>query len=271
VWSNSIWRRNEQPTGICGPFGEALDLADGGLGPAGAAEDHHRTLGAGEAFCQLLHLGVAGAGGRYRIGQDLGGRVLDHFAQHVLGERQHHRAGTAGHGHREGAVDEFGDTGRVVDLGHPLGEFGEGAAVFDFLKGLAFAGVALDLADEQDHRDRILARDVQACGGVGGAGAAGDEADAGLAGEPSPGVRHHRRSAFLTADGDADAGIHQRVEDGEITFARHAEQALDAIGLEGIDYQLAAGFHVRGPLDLMVSSSARTSSVCSPSRGLGRS
>ena len=48
----------------------------------------------------------------------------------------------------------------IVDLADPFCELGKGAAVFDFLEGFAFLHVAADLADEQDHRDRILLGDV---------------------------------------------------------------------------------------------------------------
>ena len=79
-------------------------------------------------------------------------------------------------------------------------------------------------------------------------------------------VGHHRRAAFLAADDGADRRIVQRVEHGEIGFAGHAKDALDAVGLERLDDQLSAGFH-----DRCFSSSARISAVCSPSRGEGRS
>jgi hypothetical protein len=160
----------------------------------------------------------------------------------------------------EGAGDEFGDAGGIVDLAHPFGEFGEGAAELDLLEGLALAGVALDLADEQDHRDRILPGDVQAGGGVGGAGAAGDHADAGLAGEPAPGVGHHRGAAFLAADDDLDVAVIERVEHGEETLAGHAGEALDAVRLQCLDDQFSAGsFHVGFFLSHSASSASTSS------------
>ena len=115
--------------------------------------------------------------------------------------------------------------------------------------------------------DGILHGDVDAGRGVGGAGAARDEADAGLAGQPAVAIGHHRGAAFLPADDGADAvRIVQRVEHGQIGFARHAIDAVDAVGLERFDDQLSAGFHLAD-----FSSSARISAVCSPRRGEGRS
>ncbi len=86
----------------------------------------------------------------------LGAGRLDFVAQHILRQRQHDGAGAAGGCDRKGAGDELGNAGGIVDLTHPFGEFGEGAAEFDFLEGLALAGFALHLTDEEDHRDRIL-------------------------------------------------------------------------------------------------------------------
>ncbi len=47
---------------------------------------------------------------------------------------------------------------------------------------IAVAVAARDLADEQDHRRRILPRDMHPGGGVAGPRAAGDERHAGAAG-----------------------------------------------------------------------------------------
>ena len=246
-------------------FGRTLEAGDGVFVPAGAAEDDEGPLGLGQQLLELLHLVLAGAGLDRREGQGVG--RLGKAGQHVFRQRDDDRAGAAGGGDRKGAGDEFGNARGIVDLDHPFGDVAEEALVVDFLEGLALAGVAGDLADEQDHRNGILHGDVDAGRGVGGAGAARDEADAGLAGEPALAVGHHRGAAFLAADDGADlVGIVKRVEHGEIGFAGHAEDAVDAVGLQRLDDQLAAGFH-----GLCFSSSARISAVCSPSRGEGRS
>ena len=77
-----------------------------------------------------------------------------------------------------GAGDIFGDARRVVDPRGPFGDRAEERREIDFLEPLAVAHRAVDVADEQDHRLRILERDVDADAGVGRAGAAGDEAHA---------------------------------------------------------------------------------------------
>ncbi|MEY9563646.1 hypothetical protein ABIA26_005988 [Sinorhizobium fredii] len=171
------------------------------------------------------------------------GRRFGALGEHVFGQRQHNRSGTAGGRHGEGAGDEFGDARRIVDLAHPFCDLGEGAAIFDLLEGLAFAGVALHLADEKDHRDRILAGDVEPGRGIGGAGAARHHANARLSGQPAPGVRHHRRTALLAADDDVDVGVVERIQYGQIAFARHAGDALHTVRDQRLDHQLPTRFH----------------------------
>ena len=163
-------------------------------------------------------------------------------------------------------VTSSGNARGVVDLHHPFGHVAEEALVIDFLKGLALAGVGSHLANEQDKRRRILHGDVDTRRSVGCTGTAGDEADARPAGQPSVAIRHHRGATFLAADDGADAArIMQRVEHREVGLARHAIDAVDAVGFKRFDNQFSAGFH-----SPCFSNSARISAVCSPRRGEGR-
>ena len=99
---------------------------------------------------------------------------------------------------------------------------------------------ALDLADEQDHRDRIVLGDMDAVGRVGRAGPARDEAD-------SRAVRSAARSAIAIIAAPAswrqtvtvDGGVVQRVERGEVGFAGHAVDVLDALRDELVDQKLS--------------------------------
>ena len=164
-----------------------------------------------------------------------------HRHQHVLGQRQHHRAGAAAGGDLEGARDVFGDAVGAVDLRDPLGHLAVHAAVVDLLERLAVHEVEADLADEQDHRRRVLVGGVHADRGVGGARAARDEADARPARHLAVGFGHERGAAFLAVDDEADARVVQRVEHVEVALARHAEGGVDAVDLECVDQDLAAG------------------------------
>ena len=202
-------------------LGEALEARDRLRVPARAAEDRDRRLRRPEPLLQVDGLQQGGVGLRDLIGLRIGD--LGEVGQHVLGQRDHHRAGPAGGGDMEGAADDLGDARGVVDLGRPFRHRAEDGAVVEFLERLALAHAALDLADEQDQRRRILIGDMDAGRGVGGAGPARDEADAGLAGQLAGGLGHHAGAALGPADRDLQLGVVQRVEHGEIALARHAE------------------------------------------------
>ena len=94
-------------------------------------------------------------------------------AQHILGQRQHDRARPAGSRDLKGLVDQLGDALGNVDLRHPFGERREHLAEIDLLEGLAVDLMARDLADQHDHRRRILKGGMDADRGVAGPGPAG--------------------------------------------------------------------------------------------------
>ncbi|MND46572.1 hypothetical protein D3C80_374480 [compost metagenome] len=143
----------------------------------------------------------------------------------------------------EGLAEQFRNAPGVVDLHHPLGQRCVHGAEVDFLEGFAVALVASHLADEEDHRRRVLEGRVHTHRGVGGARPAGHEADAGLAGQLAVGLGHVGGAAFLPADDQVDgfAGVVQGIEDGEVAFTGNAEGALDTVDAQGIDQDLAAG------------------------------
>ena len=117
----------------------------------------------------------------------------------------------------------------------------EGGEV-DFLEALAVAHRAVDVADEQDHRLRILERDVDADAGVGRAGPAGDEAHARAARSSPVGAGHERRAAFLAAgDGLDRRAVAQRVEHRQEAFAGHGEDPVAALFDQAIDEQAGGG------------------------------
>ena len=101
--------------------------------------------------------------------------------QDVLGQGDDDRAHPALLGRGEGAFDDLDGALGALELGRPFGQAAEDLAVVDLLEGAAAAVGQGDLADEQDHRRRVLMRRVHADGGVGRARSARDHADAGLA------------------------------------------------------------------------------------------
>ena len=157
------------------------------------------------------------------------------------GKRQHDRARPAGGRDLKGLVDQLGDALGHVDLRHPFGERREHLAEIDLLKGFAVDLVARDLADQHDHRRRILKRGVDADRGVAGAGPARHQQHPRLAGELAVGLGHERGAAFLAAGHETDLGrIEQRVEHFEIALAGDAERHVDAMRAQRGDDELAA-------------------------------
>ena len=221
---------------------KAADAVAGRLRPAAAAEQHDRRAGAGEHLRKFCHLGVAGRGldqrERRRVGH---GDALD---QHVLGDADHDRPRPAVRRGVESARHDLRHARRVVDFGRPFGHRAEIGAVVDLLEGLALAHLARHLADEHDERRRILARDVDAWRGIGGARPARDEADAGLAGHFSDRLRHHAGAALLAADRDGEIGVVERVEHRQIALARHAEDVAHAVDVQLVDQNFGGGAHI---------------------------
>jgi hypothetical protein len=220
-------------------FGEGLQVGASLGRPGAAAQQHDRVLRLRQHRAQRGDLRRRGRSLHWLVAAGVG--YLGAGGQHVLGQRQHHRAGAAAGRHLEGAGKVFGDALGAVDLCHPLGHLAVHAAIVDFLECLAVDEVVADLADEQDHRRRILVGRVHADRGIGRARAAGDETDAGAAGELAIGFGHERGAAFLAVDDEPDRRIVQRVEHVEVAFARHAEGDVDAVDVERIDQDLAAG------------------------------
>jgi len=238
-WSagNSICRRNETATGRSKRSAKAWKSAIA----SGLQREPPRIairLGHGEALGEIGHLRRGGV----LLGDLIGLGVGDirEVGQHVLGQRDHDRAGAAGGRDMEGAADDLGDARGIVDLGRPFRHRAKDGAVVELLEGLALAHAAVDLTNEEDQRGRVLIGDVDAGRGIGGAGAARHETDAGLAGELAGGFRHHAGAAFGAADGDLHRGVVQRVEHGEIALARHAEGVGGAVDQKLVDEDLPA-------------------------------
>src|SRR3546814_1186113 len=81
----------------------------------------------------------------------------------------------------------------------PFGDGREHRLEIDFLKRLAIARCTIDIADEQDHRPRILPRDMHPDRGVGGARPARRKRDPWPPPHRPVGARHEADSAFLPA------------------------------------------------------------------------
>ena len=220
--------------------GEGREEMRRGRVPARAADDRD---GVGRILQEAeQRLDRAGAG--RLVDRRDGGAILrlDGVAQHVLGDGEHDRAGAARGGDAPGAGDIFGDSAGIVDPRRPLGDGAEEGRHVDFLKALAIAVGAVEVADEQDHRGRILEGDMDAAAGVARARAARDEGDARAAGHLAVGIGHIRDPAFLPAHDRVDLRrVVEGVEHGEKAFAGYGENTVAALDLELVDKDLAAG------------------------------
>ena len=163
-----------------------------------------------------------------------------HFREHVLGQRDRHRARPPLHRDVKRAMHDLRDLRRQLDLRRELRGRGEQRAIVHLLEGAAPHHRPLDLAYEQDHRRRIVLGDMEPVRRVGRAGAARDEADSWPSGEPPLGQRHDRRARLLPADGEFDRRVAHGVEGGEIGFARNAIDPLDPLRDELVDENLSA-------------------------------
>ncbi len=167
-------------------------------------------------------------------------RCVGLLHEHVLGQREHDRTGTTGGGHVEGPRDELGDPVGAVDLRHPLRHRAEHVAVVDLLERLAPHHLAADLADQEDQRRRVLERGVDAARGVRRPGAARHHADTRAAGELAVGVGHVGGADLVAAGDEADRGVVEGVEHGQIALAGHAVGHVHPVHDELVDEEPAA-------------------------------
>ena len=243
--SKVSWKRKPQPTGNCQFSAKRCSaLAPSASQPLPPAISSGRCAASSIARRSRSAPGAGQASAGTARGST--GAAVS-FSQHVLGQHQHHRARPALQRGVEGACHVFGQAVGVLHLAHPLGHAqragAEHLAVVDLLEGLAVALVAGHLADEQDHRRRVLERGVQPDAGVGGAGPARDEADARAAAQLALRLGHEGGAALLPAGDEADvvAVLVEAVEHGQIAFAGHAEGGVHALGDQGFDQCVAGG------------------------------
>src|SRR5262249_13838516 len=112
----------------------------------------------------------------------------------------------------------------------------------DFLERLALDKVVADLADEQDHRRRVLERRMHGNTRIGGTGPARHEADAGLASQLAMRLGHIAGATLLPAYHRRDRilMIVERVDTRQIALAGHEEYAPDALDTQLLDQDLTA-------------------------------
>ena len=150
--------------------------------------------------------------------------------RNVLRHNQHHRA-------RPSRCREFERTGRLLrhfgrrlGLQHGLGNAGEHAVIVDFLKRFPALGGRRHIADDQQHRHRVLSGDMQPDGRIGRAGPTADQTDRRLAGNPAIGRAGESDARLMAGRDQADAvrPALERGEDRKIAFSGNGKGRLDA-------------------------------------------
>ena len=219
---------------------EGTDVVARLVVPATATDHQKRFLRLRQHLPHLLHLPGPrmGADGHVRPAV----RRRRHVALHVLGKGNRHRPGSPRRRHVEGVVHDLGNAVGLFDLHRPLGRLREQAAVVHLLERFAVVAVPRHLPNQHHHGRGVLEAGVQPDRPVAGARTAGDDHYAGLAGKLA--IRFcHVGGARLEPAGDdlhVVAMLIQAVEQGEIALARHAEDVVDPVYLEGIGKSLPA-------------------------------
>ncbi len=116
----------------------------------------------------------------------------------------------------------------------PLGEAADRRDLVDLLERLVAAVGSLDLADDREHRRRILAGRVDPDREVGGPDRARAETHRGPPGQLGMRLGHERRRALVARRDDADAGIAERIEQAQERFPRDRERDADPGAAKGI-------------------------------------
>ena len=144
--------------------------------------------------------------------------------QHILRQRQHDRSRPSGGCDLKCLVDEFWDALGHVDLRDPLGERRKHLAEIDLLEGLAVDLVARHLADEHDHRRRVLKGGMDTDRRIARAWASRHQQDPRPPSQLTVCLGHKGGAALLPARHEADLrSVEQRVQHFEIALTGDAE------------------------------------------------
>ncbi len=160
----------------------------------------------------------------------------------VLRYHQHHRPRGARGRNADRLEGGFGKLARVGDFEHPFRDRAIHALIVDLLERLAALHPARDLTDKEDHRRRVLARDMHPDARMGRARRARDEGDPRPPGQFAVRLGHVGGAGLVPARDRPDpGGIVERVEDRDEAFTRDAEHRVDAVRGQRVDDGPAAG------------------------------
>ena len=228
-------------TGTCSSSANLQQLGRRAGAQDAAAGEDDRALGRGEQLDDRSQVLVGGSR-RARSTGVHAGVVWRRLIEQVLRERQQDRA--------RAARRAPGGWPRTWPGRRPPASLGSAAHFasppivatwLDLLERLVPAMRVLDLADDREHRGRVLAGRVDPDREIRGPDAARAEADGGSTRELAVGLGHERGAALVASGDDADAGIAERIEEAEERFAGHGERVADAGAAQGVGDEAADG------------------------------
>ena len=211
------------------------------LRPARAAQNGQRLLRPGQ---HRLH-----PHNRRRIGirhRHIGPANIRHRHQlglHLLGQRNHHRTGPARNRHIHRMRNQLRNALGIVDLRHPFRQRPEHPAIIHLLEALAVRLGKRDLADEQQHRRRVLKRHMHANGAMARPRPARHKRRRRPPGQLAIGLGHIHRPSLKPARYQLGLLGHpvQPVEHIQIALARHGKHMVDPLRHQGIGQNPATG------------------------------
>ena len=186
-------------------------------------------------------LEAAGIGRRSRRLEWLGLELGRYFGQQVFAQRDDHRTRSTGHGQTRPAQGQLAESIGSRRLDRPLGNRPEGVRQLGFLEGFAVPVGRRNLAEQREHRARILMRGMNPDGEVAAADHARTHAHGGTPSEFAERLGHEGGAALVSGGDHTDAGcVIERIEQAEKALAGDAKGVTDARGQEGLDHGLAA-------------------------------
>ena len=202
-----------------------------------AAGVHQRPRGFLHQLGGALDLPGVALGEDFVAGQVDGshGLVMPLSLEHVLGDIDQDRPGTAGGGHVEGLMHDAREVREVLDQVIVLGGGARDAEGVGLLKRVAADELGGDLPGDGDDGDGIHERVHQAGGQVGGARPGSGAADAYFTGGARVAFGGEGRIFLVTHQDVLDGAIVEHVVEGKRDPARVAEHAIHAFPRQTLD------------------------------------
>ena len=187
---------------------------------------------------------------------------IDHLLLDVDGDVDEDGPLPAGGGDVEGLLDDAGDVVGVLHQVAVLGEGGAGAGDIHLLEDVPAQQVALDLAGDGHHGDRVHVGGGDAGDEVGGAGAGGHHTHSGLTRHAGVAGGHVTGILLGAHQGIGDVGGGQGVHGGADGGAGVTEDPLHTLAFETLHQDLGSVDHAAFLLEFQMGKLPAGSRLC---------